>query len=48
MVAKPNQADGDNLKHLDTETNKISGKRGREYLKERINDLETNNKNKCK
>jgi hypothetical protein len=41
-----NQINGDNLKNLRYETSRIFRKKKREYLKGKINELETNNKNK--
>jgi hypothetical protein len=41
-----NQINGDNLQNLGRETRKIFRNKKRECLKGKINDLETNNKNK--
>jgi hypothetical protein len=45
-LQNPSQINGDNLQSLRHETNKICRKKKREYLKGKINELETNNKNK--
>jgi hypothetical protein len=42
----PSQINGDNLQNLRRETSKKFRKKGKEYLKGKINELETNNKNK--
>jgi hypothetical protein len=42
-LQNPNQINGDNLKNLRSETSKIFRNKKREYLKGKINDLETNN-----
>jgi hypothetical protein len=42
----PNQIHGDNLKNLRRETSRTFRNKKREYLKGKINELETNNKNK--
>jgi hypothetical protein len=46
MVANSNQISGDNLQNLRPEGSRIFKKKSREYLKGKINKLETNNKNK--
>jgi SLT domain-containing protein len=46
MKQNPNQINGDNLKNLRSETSRTFRNKKREYLKGKINDLETNNKNK--
>jgi hypothetical protein len=45
-LQNPNQINGDNLKNLRRETSRIFRNNKREYLKDKINELETNNKNK--
>jgi hypothetical protein len=45
-LQKPIQIIGDNLKNLRLENSRIFRKKKREYLKGKINELETNNKNK--
>jgi hypothetical protein len=40
------QISGDNLQNLRSETSRIFRNKKREYLKDKINELETNNKNK--
>jgi hypothetical protein len=45
-LQNPNQINGENLKNLRRETNRKVKKKKREYLKCKINGLETNNKNK--
>jgi hypothetical protein len=45
-LQNPSYINGDNLKNLRRETSKIFRKKKREYLKGKINELETNNKNK--
>jgi hypothetical protein len=42
----PNQINGDNLKNLRCETSRIFRNKKKEYLKGKINELETNNKTK--
>jgi hypothetical protein len=42
----PSQINGDNPKKLRLETGRIFRKKKREYLKGKINELETNIKNK--
>jgi hypothetical protein len=46
FLQNPNQINGDNLQNLTRETRRIFRNKKREYLKGKINDLETNNKNK--
>jgi hypothetical protein len=46
MFAKLNQINGDNLQNLGCETSSTFRNKKREYLKGKINELETNNKNK--
>jgi hypothetical protein len=41
------QINGDNLKNLKHETSRTFTNKKREYLKGKINELETNNKNRC-
>jgi hypothetical protein len=45
-LQNPSQINGDNLKNLRCETSRTFRKWEREYLKGKINELETNNKNK--
>jgi hypothetical protein len=45
-LQNPSQINGDNLQNFRCETNRIFRNKKREYLKGKINDLETNNKNK--
>jgi hypothetical protein len=45
-LQNPSQINGDNLQNLRHETNRTFRKKKREYLKGKINELETNNKNK--
>jgi hypothetical protein len=45
-LQNPSQINGDNLKNLRSETNRTFRNKKREYLKGKINGLETNNKNK--
>jgi hypothetical protein len=45
-LQNPSQFNGNNLKNLRRETSKIFRKKEKEYLKGKINELETNNKNK--
>jgi hypothetical protein len=45
-LQNPNQINGDNLKNLISETSRTFRNKKREYLKGRVNKLETNNKNK--
>jgi hypothetical protein len=45
-LQNPNQIDGDNLQNLRWETSRTFRNKKREYLKGKINELETNNKNK--
>jgi hypothetical protein len=44
-LQNPSQINGDNLQNLRRETNRIFRKKKMEYLKGKINELETNNKN---
>jgi hypothetical protein len=44
-LQNPNQINGGNLQNLRRETSRIFRNRKREYLKVKINELETNNKN---
>jgi len=46
MVVNPSQIYGDNLQNLRRETSRIFRKKKREYLKDKINELETNEKQK--
>jgi hypothetical protein len=45
-LQNPNQISGVNLKNLRGETSRTFRNKKREYLKGKINELETNNKNK--
>jgi hypothetical protein len=45
-LQNPNQINGDNLKNLRCETSRTFRNKKREYLKGKINKLESNNKNK--
>jgi hypothetical protein len=45
-LQNPSQTNGDNLQNLRRETSRIFRKKNRGYLKDKINELETNNKNK--
>jgi hypothetical protein len=45
-LQNPNQINRDNLQNLRHETSRIFRNKKREYLKGKINELETNNKNK--
>jgi hypothetical protein len=45
-LQNPNKINGDNLKNLRHETKRTFRNKKREYLKGKINWLETNNKNK--
>jgi hypothetical protein len=45
-LQNPSQINGDNLKNLRCESSRTFRNKKREYLKGKINDLETNNKNK--
>jgi hypothetical protein len=45
-LQNPNQISGDNLKNLRSDTSRTFRNKKREYLKGKINELETNNKNK--
>jgi hypothetical protein len=44
-LQNPNQINGDNLQNLIQETSRIFRNKKREYLKGKINELETNNEN---
>jgi predicted metal-dependent hydrolase len=46
MVINPSQMNGVNLKNLRSETIRTFRNKKREYLKGKINELETNNKNR--
>jgi hypothetical protein len=45
-LQNPSQINGDNLQNLRRETSRTFRSKKRKYLKEKINNLETNNKNK--
>jgi hypothetical protein len=45
-LQNPNQINRDNLQNLRRETGRIFRNKKREYLKGKVNELETNNKNK--
>jgi uncharacterized protein YaaR (DUF327 family) len=45
-LQNPSQTNGDNLKNLRCETSRIFRNKKREYLKGKINELGTSNKNK--
>jgi hypothetical protein len=45
-LQNPSQINGDNLQNLRCETRRTSRKKKREYFKGKINEPETNNKNK--
>jgi hypothetical protein len=45
-MQNPSQINGNNLQNFRHETSKTLLKKKREYLKDKINELETNNKNK--
>jgi hypothetical protein len=45
-LQNPNQSNGDNLLNLRSETNRTFRNKKRGYLKGKINELQTNNKNK--
>jgi hypothetical protein len=45
-LQNPSQINRDNLQNLRRETRRIFRNKKREYLKGKINELETNNKNK--
>jgi hypothetical protein len=45
-LQNPSQINGDNLHNLRCETSRTFRKKKREYLKDKINELEINNKNK--
>jgi hypothetical protein len=46
LLQNPSQINGDNLQNLGCETSRTFRYKKREYLKGKINQLETNNKNK--
>jgi hypothetical protein len=46
VVENQSQINGDNLQNIRHETNRTFRNKKREYLKDRINELETNNRNK--
>jgi hypothetical protein len=46
LLQNPSQINGDNLQNLRHETDRTFRNKKREYLKGKINELETNNKNK--
>jgi hypothetical protein len=46
LLQNPNQINGDNLQNLRRETSRTFRKKEREYLIDKINELETNNKTK--
>jgi hypothetical protein len=46
LLQNPNQTNGDNLQNLRRETSRTFRNKKREYLKSKINELETNNKDK--
>jgi hypothetical protein len=45
-LQNPSQLNGDNLQNLRCETSRTFRNKRKEYLKGKINELETNNKNK--
>jgi hypothetical protein len=45
-LQNPNQINGENLKNSRSETSRTFRNKKREYLKGKINEIETNNKNK--
>jgi hypothetical protein len=45
-LQNPNQISGDNLQNLRCESSRTFRNKKREYLKDKINELETNNKTK--
>jgi hypothetical protein len=45
-LQNPSQINGDNLQNLRRETSRTFKNKKKEYLKGKINELETNNKNK--
>jgi hypothetical protein len=45
-LQNPSQINGDNLQYLRSETSKTFRNKKREHLKDKINELETDNKNK--
>jgi hypothetical protein len=46
LKQNPSQMNGDNLQNLRCNTSRTIRNKEREYLKGKINELETNNKNK--
>jgi hypothetical protein len=46
LLQNPSQINGDNLQNLRRETSRTFRNKEREHLKGKINELETNNKNK--
>jgi hypothetical protein len=46
MAAEPEPSDGDNMDNVRRESSRSFRTRKREYLKNKINELETNSKNK--
>jgi hypothetical protein len=46
VIQNPSHINGDNLQNLLHETSRVFRNKKREYLKRKINELETNNKNK--
>jgi hypothetical protein len=46
LLQNPSQTSGDNLNSLGCETSRTSKNKRREYSKEKINELETDSKNK--
>jgi len=46
MLQNPSQTNGDNLQNLRRETTRIFRKKEWEYLEDKINEPETNNKKK--
>jgi hypothetical protein len=45
-LQNPSQINGDNMKNLRRETSRTFRNKKREYLKGKVNELETNNKNR--
>jgi hypothetical protein len=45
-LQNPSQFNGDNLQNLKRETTRTFRNKKREYMKDKTNELETNNKNK--
>jgi hypothetical protein len=46
VVANPSHTNGDNLQNLRHETSRTFRNKKREYLTDKLNELETNNKDK--